>query len=444
MVAPTVGAYNPDCSAKAGRKLPTEANPQLAEDAEVFLYIHGMDSRLEEAMDVTHALHELGRVRGKNYTVISVDLPTSGYATNVDYNDIAPLDADGHASGGIPAGFSPNRYVVPIVDFIEDYIVAFVNELDHKIPIKRHLKAYGGGSLGGNMCMRLGRRNEIRHDAPWLTNGVCWSPAAIWPSFADDGMKHAGLSMPWYLAGGDANYRAEADWSRRSFFYGGFDWQSKALGFIKLGGGQPQAWYWYREGWGCKAAHMRLGRIDRYETYNEKFRRWHWRLGMEQLLFSQRINRNGLPLYKSNNNRMLLLCGFDDVGGDLCEDTRQVAEHMDMTPGYALFLHTTGHSIHNERPNFLARHAADFVEPQVHGITMELDSNRNGSDYAHNSSKSPMACRDQCQRDARCKAYTYVRPNSIRQEGTCYLKGGAFFGAAPPRTGNVDCVSGVK
>jgi hypothetical protein len=363
---PPTGAERSNC-ASAGRTIPADRTPVLAPNAEVFLYIHGMDSRLEEAMDLTHALHALGRQRGKNYTVISMDLPTSGYADNIDPNSIAPLTADGHAGGGFNLvdglTFAPNKYVVPVVDFIEDFIVAFVNTLEKHVPVTQHLVALEGGSLGGHMAFRLGRP---RPDAPWVTNVIPWSPAAIWPSLADDGVKHAGLAVPWYFAGGDPAYLQESPGARRSFFYGGFDWQSKAAGVIPLGGGRPQAEYWYREGWACKASHMRMARIDRYETYDANFRRWHWRLGMEQLLFSQQNPIPGTnpvqPLYLANTKRMLLMCGIEDIGGDLCKDTRDVAPKMEMTPGHALFLSSTGHSIHNERPNYLARQIADFVD----------------------------------------------------------------------------------
>jgi hypothetical protein len=359
---PPQGAERQSC-ATTGRNIPADRAPVLAPDAEVFLYIHGMDSRLEEALDLTHAIHALGRQQKKNYTVISMDLPTSGYADNIDYNLIAPLLADGHAGGGFDGlGFAPNKYTVPVVDFVENFIVSFVNTLDRSTLVTHHHIVPMGGSLGGNMVFRLGRP---RPDAPWINSVVSWSPAAIWPSLADDAAKHAGLAVPWYFAGGDPAYVPETPGSRRSFFYGGFDWQSKVAGIIPLGGGRPQAEYWYSDGWPCKLSHMRLARIDRYETYNHNFRLWHWRLGMEQLLFSQQIPKLGSspaqPLYLSNTKRMLLLCGMDDVGGDLCKDTREIAPKMEITPGRALFLQATGHSIHNERPNFLARQIVDFV-----------------------------------------------------------------------------------
>lgn len=352
-----------------GRTIPADRTPVLAPDAEIFLYIHGMDSRLEEALDLTHALHTLGHQRNKNYTVISMDLPTSGYADNLDYNLIAPLTADGHAGGGFNLvdglTFAPNKYVVPIVDFIEDFIVSFVNTLDkpdHLPGLTRHPIYPIGGSLGGHMAFRLGRP---RADAPWITTVVPWSPAAIWPSFADNGSQHAALAASWYLAGGDPTIAPETPGARRSFFYGGFDWASKIAFFYEpSGGGKPQAEFWYRDKWDCKPAHVHLARIDRYETYDHNFRLWHWRLGMEQLIFSQQepAGTPPQPLYLSNTKRMLLLCGMQDVGGNLCQETRNVAPKMEMTPGKALYLTETGHSIHNERPNFLASQILDFVD----------------------------------------------------------------------------------
>jgi hypothetical protein len=40
---------------------------------------------------------------------------------------------------------------------------------------------------------------------------------------------------------------------------------------------------------------------------------------------------------------------------------RFLVPKMEFTPGNALFLLRTGHSIHNERPNFLARRMVEFV-----------------------------------------------------------------------------------
>src|SRR5260370_41149887 len=109
---------------------------------------------------------------------------------------------------------------------------------------------------------------------------------------------------------------------------------------------------------------MRYARIDRYETYDHNFRLWHWRLGMEQLQFTQQIPKPGTnppePLYLSNTKRMLLVGGIEDVGGHPCKSTREDAPKMTLTPGRALFLKTTAASIHNERSSSVARHILDF------------------------------------------------------------------------------------
>src|SRR5260370_34365039 len=99
------------------------------------------------------------------------------------------------------------------------------------------------------MAFRLGRP---RADAPWINTVVPWSPAAIWPSLDDDPVKHAGLAAPWYFAGGDTNYLPETRGARRSFFYGGLDWQRKGAavlvggswtGGVPVGGGRPPREY---------------------------------------------------------------------------------------------------------------------------------------------------------------------------------------------------------
>ena len=352
----------------AGRVVPADPIPVLDADAEVIIFIHGMDSRLEEALDLTHALHKIGAKNHKKYVVIAMDLPTSGYAENIDHLRIASLETTGVAKFR-PVGprdveitdlkifDAGTRNNVPVVDFIEDFIVAFVETLDRQQPgLKQKVRAIVGGSLGGNMSMRLGRRpgNE------WIMNVVPWSPAAIWPSYVEGSspINHLAVAVPWLWAGGDARMVPESDVMRRLFFYYAFDWR---MGIARQ---KPQAEEWYRDDWSCKAAHMFGARLDRHETYDSKFRLWHWRLGAEQLVFSQQLISpdTNQPLYMQNNTRMLLACGYEDTGGDLCENTRIVAWKMTATPGKAMFLHGTGHSIQNERPAWLAKAIVDFLD----------------------------------------------------------------------------------
>lgn len=344
-----------------GRQVPADLLPALANDAKVILFIHGMDSRLEEADDLTGALHRLAG----NWTVISMDLPTSGYADNIDYERFWPIS-------------TVTCHYTPVVDFNEEFIVAFVDALDAQLrgQLKPRIKAIVGGSLGGNMSMRLGRRPNT----PWITNVVPWSPAAIWPSMiAQRNAVAAGCDTGWDM-GKDRGVNQALKWGgleerflashetpelRRELFYGGFDWDGGDVVAIFSGSNhQPQASCWFSDEWKCKRNTILSARLDRQETYDANFRTGHWRLGGEQLAFSQQQFALGTrePLYLLNTKRMLLFSGVQDVCADLGKDTRDVASKMVNTPGFARFLQHTGHSLDNEHPDYIARQIADFVD----------------------------------------------------------------------------------
>jgi pimeloyl-ACP methyl ester carboxylesterase len=338
----------------------------------VLLYVLGMDSRAEEAVDLAQALREIYKTskKKKNWTILSVDLPTAGYADNLFHEDIAPIGLLGEAKFR-PQGASNlmltdlqvfnarGRHDVRLVEFIEKFVVNFVEQLDAgALPgLKDRFVAAIGGSLGGNISMRLGRRT----DKTWLRNVIPWSPAAIWPSFADgsDPGKHLGVAMPFLWAGGDPRILEERPDERRQFFYKYYDW---TMGLLKR---KPQPAEWYRDGWACKEGHVVGSRLDRHETYDRNFRLWHWRLAAEQLAVSHQGVEGKDPPYLRNRKPTLLMCGYDDTGGDLCLHTRAVSTKMVNTPGRALFLRKTGHSIHNERPCWLAQHIVDFLKGDI-------------------------------------------------------------------------------
>ena len=60
---------------------------------------------------------------------------------------------------------------------------------------------------------------------------------------------------------------------------------------------------------------------------------------------------------------MLLACGLmDDVPyNDICTATQKTAQKMLTTPGKAVFLGQTGHSLDNERRNFWAQQIIEFL-----------------------------------------------------------------------------------
>ena len=65
----------------------------------------------------------------------------------------------------------------------------------------------------------------------------------------------------------------------------------------------------------------------------------------------------------SNVKPMLLVCGTEDnvKFNDICGATQRTAPLMTMTPGKALFLNKTGHSLDNERRMYFAKEIVEFL-----------------------------------------------------------------------------------
>jgi pimeloyl-ACP methyl ester carboxylesterase len=355
-----------------GHTIPTDPAPVLAANAEVLIFVHGMDSRAEEAEDLADALRKVGAQRGKNYTIISMDLPTSGYADNIDHCQIPRPSASGKCDSLFALGDpkeppqlfdAHGQHNAPLLDFIEDFIVGFVDALETKVPVKAKVQAVIGGSLGGNMAFRLGRRMN----APWIRSVVAWSAASVWDSKVDGvvvgpshvSLDHLSVKKTWMSAGGDPQELTEAPGKRRDFFNVSFD-----KPYLDPLPGPTQAETWSSDLWPCKPSSMVAARLDRLETYDRNFRLWHWRLASEQLIFSHNgPGPNGQPLYMSNFTRMLFVCGYGDdfTGANICRATMRIAEQMTRTPGRAVFMQNTGHALDNERPTFVAKMIADFL-----------------------------------------------------------------------------------
>jgi len=358
MIAETIKDA-PVAPIRAYKSLPVEVQPSLSENAKVLVYVHGMDSRLEEALDIFYALKRRGLETGTNWVMISMDLPTSGYATKLDHFQVSKLEELG-SPRGFPPGFDARgRHNVPVLDFMENFVVEFINQLDSKLNVKNKIEAVIGGSLGGNLTFRLGRRTDL----PWLKNTVTWSPAAIWGGLADgaDIFKQLGVATAWNRSGGDAKNLSESADKRRDFFNEAFGGAIN-FGHINIVESQPRQWW--RHNWPCFDSSIAAAKLERQEIYNKNFRLWHWRLGAEQLIFSQQGAPNlNEPRYLQNKKRMLLACGTKDDFNftNICSTTKKTAEKMVNTPGRALILKNTGHSIHNERPNFFAAEIIDFL-----------------------------------------------------------------------------------
>jgi hypothetical protein len=256
------------------------------------------------------------QIPGRNLVVISVDLPTSGYADNLSYIVVSPLNAIGQ-----PKSFNTDFAEVPtdatpLLDFIEAFVVHFAETLDQTVPFKNNIKAVMGGSLGGNMTFRLGRRPNV----PWLPEFVVWSPASIWDSLGAGGdpLKHQGPLKAWQSADQAMKSPSPSD---RAAFFGSWD---KSI--VPLIIPMAQSDTWTSNYYLCKMSSVAGARLDRQETYDQLFLAWHWRLGAEQLLYSHsNLDAHGQPLYLSNTKPMLLACGLEDhvPYNDICPATQK-------------------------------------------------------------------------------------------------------------------------
>ncbi len=331
------------------RGLPPEPDPYIPDDHEIIVFLHGHSSRLEEALDLVPHLHSEGLARGKRYTVLAVDLPGAGYTRVPDHQEILPVMA--------------SRYNHPALRFLEDFVVAFLRTLDGRMRVLDRVAAVIGGSLGGNLCLRLGR--WAGRPEEWLRTICAWSAASLWSSVLDYEIYDIGGLLrreSFDVTLGRAK-EEETDRSRRDYFSRVFVETTDIL-FVNVLRPQPE--YWYRDDWQpCKNLDIARARADRQEIYSAAFRRWHWRIANEQLAFSHRdpYTRGGHRSYELIHARTLLAAGAEDnhTGAHIYDRTRDMARFMRHTNGEALFLLDTGHSIHSERPAYFAREIVRFL-----------------------------------------------------------------------------------
>jgi hypothetical protein len=339
------------------RSVPVDAPPVVPDGDRVILFVHGHSSNAEEALELIPPLLEAGKNCGTRFSVISLDLPCNGYSSMIDHTAVAPSEAT-----TFPAGIRDRGPIhTPILDFVENFVVAFLDALDRHTPIKNRFAGVIGGSLGGNLGLRLGRRDL--HACQWLASGiVSWSPASVWAPMVQDELKRHGPETC------RTNWNAtETERSRTDYFHDVYDHDI----FPLVVPAQPKQWY--RDDWEpCKTIHIQESRSGRQEIYNQWFRRWHYRLAGEQLIFSHvdhvdHENHHTPYRYELNTVRQLLAAGEKDNYNysDIYDATRQLAQKMVHTPGFSLFLHDTGHSIHAERPRFLATEIAGFFAVEV-------------------------------------------------------------------------------
>jgi len=378
---------------------PVPAQPQIPPGDEVIIFLHGEGSRAEEALDFIPALFSVGAQVGRSFTVISFDQPSTAYSTMVPHEKVAPPPNDPGLLDTSPPTDSP------LLDFVYNTIVAFVET--HVVPFGNPITAVVGGSLGGHMALRLAASQK-----GWVTNIIAWSPACV--------MDHDfELDFPFnlkvtesqsLLADHQTVSRAtknEVDGSRADFFStvwdqatfdpGQYDTNAIALALIAAGilagpiealgaivianalNGLPtvpaQPLMWFRDDWPtgvpmiplapwgpavsvgpAKAISIQEARRDRREIYHAISRRWHWRICGEMIRFKFDA------LVPSMNKPLLLMVGESD-NYPLVHFLDNVKSFSGSLSGLGLCItvQDTGHSIHNERPYFLANQLVNFA-----------------------------------------------------------------------------------
>lgn len=339
-----------------------EVHPAVKSDAPHLLLLHGHSSSVEEFSDLLPAL----RARAHVYVF---DQPGCGNSSDVDVAEVR------------------RRYRGwPALWFLRSVCAEFVRKLVlPKLPGPRSLRV-AGGSLGGNLALVLTERGY-----PWLRDAVVWSPASAWRG---DFFQAAGS--------GAALRRAKEDWAgaRRRFLEDRFCRNVvDVLGIPGLT--RPQPWYWYYDGWGGGPRDYRpdFGKrgsrgqdpggegvwdAKKYpamsrrkaeaiagsfrqcrEAYSARRAAWHWQVAGEQLGFSHRDRLRGpggkAPRIARLTRSVTFLAGeHDDAApADLHRYTKELwaeASRWAKAPVELRFSSVpgSGHSIHNEKPAWLA------------------------------------------------------------------------------------------
>ena len=339
------------------RSLPPNFDPALPPGDRIILFIHGSDSRLEEANDLIPKLVRLPDGRPSGFCVISMDLPGSGYVSQIDHTEVGPWTAlTINATWPLPPA-GVGSVTISLLPFLEKFIVNFVGALSSRMGqpglVESRIAAVMGGSLGGNLSLRLARRPE-----KWIANAIAYSPGSVWhalgpvnPSdpteIGDATLLQAGVVFAIPSVG-----IPEDPSSRDQFFAGAFDQRIPS---------KTQPEQWYRDDWPSKTQYITNARLDRREIYTSQYRRWHWRVSLEELLWSWRD-----PAVQNFRSRILLGAGsYDDiVPAHIFTNTRKLADGLPGISGDSFFLENTGHSIHAERPDALARKIVAFLANQ--------------------------------------------------------------------------------
>lgn len=399
------GASDASNAASVHDSLPhDDVPPLLPSDAQVLIFLHGHSSRLEEAgMYHTLVAEQAHLGGGRPIAMVSFDFPTHGYSQYIDHDVLSPLERTTHY---VPDRPLERRF--GLLEFFEKFVIAFAEALDAAMQsegqpgILHRIVAVIGGSMGGNLALRLSERLVTR--AEWLNSVVAWSPASAYPSF---GRMDALVPSPeehWDFVGAEARRRTfercqedEGTHTRSDFvriqlvgerliddgtpaFEAVVRLLVAVLGPAVIGSSilegfastiavrQSDSWLRAECRSGVDLDQVEEGaRIMLNEVYSPARRRMHWRVAYEQLMFShldEVAASRGRACFAVSSIPTLLIAGADDITDsrfNIYDGVRTIAPQMRANSGTAVFVHATGHSIHAERPKWLAQEILKFL-----------------------------------------------------------------------------------
>jgi pimeloyl-ACP methyl ester carboxylesterase len=251
--------------------------PKDGEHDAPLLLIHGHSSRLEEYDALVPHL-------AKRRRVLVPDLPGSGYSDK-------PGDA---------------RYSLALY---EDSLLGFLDALG----IDRcHV---GGGSLGGNLVLRLGHREPER-----FAHLAAWAPAGSWDRL--HGMAFGARIL-------------------------------KSLPFLFWPSLWVQSRFWYSRDWAGRRAALENAWAYYTEVYGPGFHRMYWEIGIEQALTSlfDRAHRIHHPTY--------LAYGERDKALDMDRGVQRLAKMLPRA--HLRMFRNARHSLANEIPEQLGGEVDGFL-----------------------------------------------------------------------------------
>jgi len=238
--------------------------------------IHGLASRIEEYEVLTTTL-------SKDRRVIVLDLPGNGYSDK------------------------PNRpYTLP---FFEDSVLGLLDAIGVKTA------CIGGGSLGGNLTLRLGHRAPDR-----FLRLAAWAPAGVWDP----------VNKYIFLA-------------RLAKWFAPF-WPTMWI----------QSRFWYRPEWPGREKALREAFAHYAEIMSRGFKRMYFELGVEQAKTSL------FPLAPAIAQPTMLAWGDQDHALNMGDGIKRLAKIL---PNARLHIFPGArHSLANEVPHELAQRIHDFLE----------------------------------------------------------------------------------